>query len=282
MAIEQKLIALNPTNKCALPKVEHHEMNTLTQDQLAAFLAEARRSGVYEMYYTELATGLRRGELLGLKWGDIDFKDNLIRIRRQVARIDGNVVEAPLKTKNAYRCVAITQDVADILKQKKADDNGRSEYVFSSETGGPISPDSVLNMLHRVLDRAGLPRLRFHDLRHTLQPWLCRTAWTSKLSPECLATTPRASRLTLTLTSQRLRRPKPPRRWAGCLRMPQDKTQRKRCRAVRTALHLSFLKKFFSLRSFARNSPAESFPVLSADIRIWVTVWVSAILAKMG
>ena len=167
MAIEQKLIAVNPTNKCALPKVEHHEMNTLTQDQLAAFLAEARRSGVYEMYYTELATGLRRGELLGLKWSDIDFKDNVIRIRRQVARIDGNVVEVPLKTKNAYRCVAITQDVAMMLEQKKADDNGRSEYVFSSEAGGPISPDSVLNMLHRVLDRAGLPRLRFHDLRHT-------------------------------------------------------------------------------------------------------------------
>ena len=158
---------INPTNKCALPKVEHREMNTLTQDQLAAFLAEAKRSGVYEMYYTELATGLRRGELLGLKWGDIDFKDNVIRIRRQVARIDGNVVEAPLKTKNAYRSVAITQDVAVMLKKKKVDDSGRSEYVFSSETGGPISPDSVLNMLHRVLDRAGLPRLRFHDLRHT-------------------------------------------------------------------------------------------------------------------
>ncbi len=54
-----------------------------------------------------------------------------------------------------------------MLKKKKVDDNSRSEYVFSSETGGPISPDSVLNMLHRVLDRAGLPRLRFHDLRHT-------------------------------------------------------------------------------------------------------------------
>ena len=60
MAIEQKLISVNPTNKCALPKIEHREMNTLTQDQLAAFLAEAKRSGVYEMYYTELATGLRR------------------------------------------------------------------------------------------------------------------------------------------------------------------------------------------------------------------------------
>ena len=138
------------------------------------------------MYYTELATGLRRGEFLGLKWGDIDFKDNLIRIRRQVARIDGNVVKAPLKTKNAYRCVAITQDVATMLKQKKADNNDRSEYVFSSETGGPISPDSVLNMLHRVLDRAGLPRLRFHDLRH---PYVKHTTKNKSLQKQKSQTT---------------------------------------------------------------------------------------------
>ena len=60
-----------------------------------------------------------------------------------------------------------------MLKQKKADDNGRSEYVFSSETGGPISPDSVLNMLHRVLDRAGLPRLRL-VLSRIMRKKVCR------------------------------------------------------------------------------------------------------------
>ena len=69
-------------------------MKTLTAEQLSSFLREAKETGVYEMYYTELATGLRRGELLGLKWSDIDFNLGVIRVQRQVARIDGEIVEA--------------------------------------------------------------------------------------------------------------------------------------------------------------------------------------------
>ena len=72
----------------------------MTTEQLVSFLREAKESGVYEMYYIELATGLRRGELLGLKWENIDLEQATIRVRRQVARINGEIVEAPLKTKN--------------------------------------------------------------------------------------------------------------------------------------------------------------------------------------
>ena len=63
LANEQRLIARNPADGCALPKVEHREMQTLTADQLSSFFQEARDSGVYELYYLDLATGLRRGEL---------------------------------------------------------------------------------------------------------------------------------------------------------------------------------------------------------------------------
>ena len=164
-AKEQKLIISNPTEGCSLPKLEHKEMKTLTVDQLQSFLREAKESGVYEMYYIELATGLRRGELLGLKWEDIDLKQAVIRVRRQVARINGETGEAPLKTKNSYRTISVGEDAVGILKQQK--EKGHSEYVFPSPTGGPISPDSVIQMLHRVLERAGLPKVRFHDLRHT-------------------------------------------------------------------------------------------------------------------
>ena len=165
LAIQEKLIRANPTVGCALPRVEHKEMKTLTAEQLSSFLREAKETGVYEMYYTELATGLRRGELLGLKWSDIDFNLGVIRVQRQVARIDGEIVEAPLKTKNSYRNISISRDTIEVLKEQKKKVAG--EYVFPSPNGGPISPDSVLNMLHRVLKRAGLPKVRFHDLRHT-------------------------------------------------------------------------------------------------------------------
>ena len=165
LAVAQKIILTNPTNACELPKVEYKEMQTIPAEQLQAFLGEARATGVYEMYYIELATGLRRGELLGLKWSDIDWKNGIIKVRRQVARVDGQIVEAPLKTKNSYRAVTISQQAIEVLKQQKAKTN--DQYVFPSPNGGPISPDSVNNMLKRVLERAGIPKVRFHDLRHT-------------------------------------------------------------------------------------------------------------------
>ena len=166
LAQEQRIILTNPAERCALPKVEHREMQTLPVEQLQSFLREAKDSGVFELYYLELATGLRRGELLGLKWEDIDLERGDLRVRRQIARINGEVVEAPLKTKNAYRTLPLAEDTIDVLEAQRKK-TGDSPWVFPSPTGGPISPDSVLHMLHRVLKRAGLPRVRFHDLRHT-------------------------------------------------------------------------------------------------------------------
>ena len=165
LAVAQKIIPSNPTDACELPKVEHREMQTIPEEQLQAFLAEAKATGVYEMYYIELATGLRRGELLGLKWQDIDWKNGIIRVRRQIARVDGQIVEAPLKTKNSYRTVTISPQAIEVLKRQRA--KTHDQYVFPSPNGGPISPDSVNNMLNRVLARAGIPKVRFHDLRHT-------------------------------------------------------------------------------------------------------------------
>ena len=166
LAQEQRLIHSNPAEGCALPRVEHQEMKTLTTVQLASFFREARESGVFELYYLELATGLRRGELLGLKWEDVDLARGDLRVRRQVSRINGEVVEAPLKTKNAYRTLPLAEDTVSVLKEQRRK-VGNSPWVFPSPNGGPISPDSVLHMLHRVLKRAGLPKVRFHDLRHT-------------------------------------------------------------------------------------------------------------------
>ena len=119
LAKEQRLIVADPTAGCAPPKLEHREMKTLPVEQLTSFLREAKESGVFEMYYIELSTGLRRGELLGLKWEDIDFEHSNLRVKRQIARINGEVVEAPLKTKNAYRTLPLAEDTIQVLKQQR-------------------------------------------------------------------------------------------------------------------------------------------------------------------
>ena len=165
LAQEQRIILTNPAEGCALPKVEHKEMQTLPVEQLQSFLREAKESGVFALYYLELVTGLRRGELLGLKWEDIDLERGDLRVRRQISRINREVVEAPLKTKNAYRTLPLAEDTVSVLKEQRRK-VGSCPWVFPSPNGGPISPDSVLHMLHRVLKRAGLPKVRFHDLRH--------------------------------------------------------------------------------------------------------------------
>ncbi len=166
LAIEQNLVTQNPTQGCALPKVEHKEMKTLTADQLSAFFREARDSGVYELYYLDLPPACGVGELLGLKWTDVDLDRGVLKIQRAISRQNGKVVEAPLKTKNAYRTLPLSADAINVLMQQRRK-TGNSEWVFPSPTGGPMSPDSVLHMLQRVLKRAGLPRIRIHDLRHT-------------------------------------------------------------------------------------------------------------------
>ena len=102
---------------------------------------------------------------MGLHWEDIDLEQKVILVQWQIIRINGQVMEAPLKTKNSYRILGIGEDAAEILRQQKEKVGGT--YVFPSPTGGPISPYSVLHMLHRVLNQVGLPKVRFHDLRYT-------------------------------------------------------------------------------------------------------------------
>ena len=196
LAIEQKLVSKNPTQGCALPKVEHKEMKTLTADQLSAFFREARDSGVYELYYLDLATGLRRGELLGLKWTDVDLDRGILKIQRAISRQNGKVVEAPLKTKNAYRTLPLSDSLRRYLTdlRRRQKENRRkygkayhqSDYVCVHEDGTPLRPDYISREFGRVCRRAGLPCIRFHDLRHSVATLLLQQGFSLKQIQEWL------------------------------------------------------------------------------------------------
>ena len=148
LAMEQKLVTRNPTQGCALPKVEHKEMKTLTADQLSAFFQEARDSGVYELYYLDLATGLRRGELLGLKWTDVDLDRGVLKIQRAISRQNGKVVEAPLKTKNAYAAVLAQAKQKQDEQARQDSRKEASKAIFDADT---LTTELAELLIDRVL-----------------------------------------------------------------------------------------------------------------------------------
>ncbi len=116
LAVEQRLIARNPADGCALPKAERKEMQTLPVEQLTSFLREAKDSGVFALYYIDLTAGLRRGELLGLNGRTLIWKKENLRVQRQIGRIDGKIIEMPLKTKNAYpKAISAKYQVGDVV-----------------------------------------------------------------------------------------------------------------------------------------------------------------------
>ena len=102
-----------------------------------------------------------------MKWNDINFEKRTLEVRRQIQRVNGIIQETAPKTHNAYRKILLSAEAVEILKAYKEQQEGKSDYVFPSPTGEIMEPDCARKMLKRVLERAGLDELRFHDLRHT-------------------------------------------------------------------------------------------------------------------
>lgn len=167
-AVRERLILRNPTEDCIIPKLEKKEMKILRPEDIKAYLAAAERRGVLPMFYLELVSGVRKGELVALLWDDLDIERRTISVSKQaLSRPGGEIVMNRPKTENSIRAISIPQEAVDLLveEHQKHPDN---PYMFPSpKTGGMYYPDSVVNLHKKLLQDAGLGHIRFHDLRHT-------------------------------------------------------------------------------------------------------------------
>lgn len=167
-AVKERLIPRNPTEDCIVPKAQKKEMKILHPDQIGAYLKAAEDYGMLPMFFLELTTGLRKGELVALLWSDLDVENRTLSVSKQAVRgEDGTVTATRPKTETSIRKLPLPQEAVDLLIQEheKHPDN---PYMFPSRsTGGMYNPDSVVNLHSRILKKAGLGHLRFHDLRHT-------------------------------------------------------------------------------------------------------------------
>lgn len=169
VAVRERLIPKNPTEGTIIPKVNHAPKQILTEEQLEKFMEALKQDPLwYDFFYTELTTGMRRGEICGLKWQDFDDKTGRLHIHRSVGtRKGGGIRVGETKTESGARTILLPPGTAEILKQRKK--KSYSEWIFHSPTVPelPLNPASAYRHLKVLLRKAELPPIRFHDLRHT-------------------------------------------------------------------------------------------------------------------
>ena len=167
-AVKERLIPRNPTDDCIAPKVQKVEMKTLRPEHLKFYLEAADARGVLPMFYLELVSGLRKGELVALLWDDLDIQNRTISVSKQyIKNPSGKLTLSRPKTETSVRRVSIPQEAVDLLIQEH-EKHPENPYLFpSSTTGEMYYPDSVVKLHEKILKDAGLEHIRFHDLRHT-------------------------------------------------------------------------------------------------------------------
>jgi len=166
-AVQDGLIRTNPAIGCKLPPKKAREMQVLTRDELQRFLIQAQAEGYYELFLLDLATGLRRGELMALQWDDLNFKTGVLTVNKQVYEVKGKLLVSEPKTKASIRKIVLPPAVVEVLREDKKTVDSRWMFPSPVKEDCPITPSTVRKRLQMILEHAGCKHVRFHDLRHT-------------------------------------------------------------------------------------------------------------------
>ena len=169
IAVEEGLLPTNPADGVAPPKLPRNPKGILNNDQLDALMAAINRDPLWhDFFYVELTTGLRRGELCGLKWRDFDSETGTLNVCRTIhMKKGGGLSEGDTKTYAGTRTILLPHSTAQLLQQRKR--TALTEWIFPDplRPENPTHPGGACRQLKRLLLETGLPNIRFHDLRHT-------------------------------------------------------------------------------------------------------------------
>jgi integrase len=177
-AVKWHMIPLNVAEAVKAPRPAPPEMRTLSPAETRKLLEAARGDKLEALYMLAVQTGMRQGELLALKWQDVDLENAKLSVRRTLTMSGGRILLGELKTKKSRRTIRLTDAAVKTLREhlarqlegmERLGDVYRDEgLVFASEVGTPINPTNLRRRsFAALLQRANLPKIRFHDLRHT-------------------------------------------------------------------------------------------------------------------
>ena len=168
-AVQAHIIPKNPTENATAPKLNYKPMQVLSEQELDTFLQAVQKDDIWrDFFYTELMTGLRRGEICALMWRDFDAKAGTLGISRTLhSKGQGICALGDTKTSQGNRTIILPESVAALLRARKK--NSISQWIFPQPASPelPMNPGTAYRRLKTLLEEAGLPSIRFHDLRHT-------------------------------------------------------------------------------------------------------------------
>ena len=176
-AVKAGLVQSNPCKYLVLPKAERHQAKFYTAEQLQQLFEAIKDEPLYPLVKITALYGLRRSELLGLKWDSIDFDTGTLTIKHTVSKVTKAVAKDKTKNASSFRSFPLTEESRMIFKAAKQDEAlnrmlfGKSyqenDYVFKWPDGHTYSPDYVTDKFSSLLKKYGLPHIRFHELRHS-------------------------------------------------------------------------------------------------------------------
>jgi integrase len=195
-AVSDGLIARNAA-AIKSPRPDPEEMYPLSADEASALLKAARGERFEALYMLAITTGLRRGELLGLRWRDVDLEHGVLRVGHALVREGGRYRLGETKTKRGHRSIRLTSQAVSALgahRKRQLEERIRlaglyedQDLIFATQKGTPLNPENLVKRSFKpLLEWTGLPEIRFHDLRHTCATLLLGRGVHPKLVQELL------------------------------------------------------------------------------------------------
>jgi integrase len=177
-AVKMGVLVRNVADVIQPPRVQRVTMNTLSPEEVTRFLDTARETDYYVYFATLLYTGLRRGELLALRWRNLDLDSATLTVVETAYKLgNGDYIIKEPKTPQSRRTVTLPPSLVELFKVYRADQKllriqlgvalNTDDFVFIRLDGSPINPNAVTLAFRRIIKRTGMKSIRIHDLRHT-------------------------------------------------------------------------------------------------------------------
>ena len=171
-AVKRRQIPYNPAAHVELPRVHSDQRTVWSMAELHYFLNRINDDDLYPALHLAAMTGMRRGEIAGLRWADLDLPGKRLRVANQRVEAGRRIGDMPPKTVRSERTISLDDTTVVVLRSHAAREQPLAEirghqYLFSGPAGDPVRPELIYRRLQTLAKEAGLPKIRLHDLRHT-------------------------------------------------------------------------------------------------------------------